>query len=234
MENLENWNLDLLTNALLKGCVTILAGKGNVDETDLSLNAALQLGLSRNKSVAVMSDKTSNSDILAKSTLIFGNLKTDRVLWGDTSNADWQVLYCFPDALAKSRIFVNCKGGFSVNSAADELSAFASYAKLDVAVINLNLFNSFKNTEARKQFGSNLLKIRDVAKQDNCHVIVTTHCDTPFYEWRLLNNFVTDNIQLVQFFDENDLGLNFFGGKNDGKIGRVTYDETTGRFNIAE
>lgn len=200
---MRNFDREYLNNKIadlpLSG-VTILAGLADAAEQKAALLVALKVGLDDHKPVALLSDKRTEGELISELTTLRKGLRTDSARLGNVDANDWKVVFGDADTFAKSRIFVNCKDTFAITDVCAQLERFMEHGKVQTVVLDLNAFLSLKNTNEFRQYAYNLKPVIDFAKQRNCRIVITTHCDTPFYEWRSLHRFVADNVQLWQLF----------------------------------
>lgn len=205
MDNYQNLDLNQIADTMTAGQVTILAS-ANADEAELALRLAIHFGLDKCKQTAVLSDKTPLNGLLQKLTALYGGLHAESVMFGNGDETAWQA-YGLSNTFAVSRVFCSCQDNLDIDTAVGKLNRLAQYVNIDLVTLSLNAFNSAKCGEVFKQYADNLFKVRAFAKENNCHVIVATHCDTHFYEWRVLSRLIVDNVQLLRMSSDDKFGL---------------------------
>lgn len=235
MNTFENLRLKEITDTFKRGYISVLAGREAVREDLLALNLILQSGLCEAKKVAVISDKTTENILLQKILCIYGGVNIDSALLGKTSAQDWENIATASKAVVESNIVLKYSADIGEQTLTAEMKEIIKRDVPDLILADLKIFKGFENGEGRKQFAKNLLSIRELAKMYKTHFIVCTHFATPFTGWRGAHMLVTDNVQLIQLFEERgNVGLNFFGGEHDGKLCTLTYNYDTRRFKVED
>lgn len=235
MSTFEDLRLKEITDTLKQGCVTVLAGREAVREDLLALNLILHSGSCEAKRVAVISDKTEENILLQMILCIYGGVNIGSALSGKTSPQDGENIATASKAVLESNIvlkYLNDVKGHTLTAGIEEI---IKQSTPDLILVDLKMFSGFENGEERKQFAKNLLSIRELAKMYKTHFIICPHFATPFTGWRGTHMLVTNNVQLIQLFEERgNVGLNFFGGEHDGKLCALTYNDDTRRFKVED
>ena len=235
MSTFEDLRLKGITDTFKQGCITVLAGREAVREDLLALNLIVQSGLCEAKRVAVISDKTEENMLFQMILCIYGGVNIDSALSGKTSPQDWENIATASKAVLESNIVLKYSADIGEQTLTAEMKEIIKQSTPDLILVDLNMFNGFENGDGRKQFAKNHLSIRELAKIYKTHIIVCPHFATPFTGWRGTHMLVTDNVQLIQLFEERgNVGLNFFGGEHDGKLCALTYNDDTGRFKVKD